>query len=142
SPAFFGIVDGSANTLNAILTLVAPLLALRIGKINTITFTRLASIPLMLIIGFSGSTLPLAVLAILYPVRQGLMDMAFGIFQVFSMEAIAREHRGLANSSYQAAFQVSWAVAAPLGGYIIARAGYTPVFIAAACIYLLFIGLF
>jgi MFS family permease len=138
SSALFGVIDGGANAFNALLTLLAPLLAARIGKINTITFTRMVSVPLLLIIGFSHF-LPLVV--VLYFLRQGTMDMAAGLFQVFSMEAIPGRHRGLANSVYQVAGQSASAISTPLGGLIIARAGYPPVFVAAAILYVIAISL-
>ncbi len=137
SSALFGLIDGGANGINALLTLVAPLLALRFGKINTVVFTRLVSIPLLLIFGFT-SILPLA--ALLYLFRQGAMDMSVGVFQVYSMEAVPVQRRGVANSGYQAAMQVSWAVTTPLGGVLIAHVGYTPVFIAGAVLYLVAIA--
>ncbi len=65
------------------------------------------------------------------------MDMSIGIFQFFSMEVVPKDRRGLANSSYQASFQVPWALAAPLGGLVIVHLGYPPIFIAAAVCYLL-----
>ena len=138
SSALFGLIDGGANAINALLTLLAPWLAMRIGKINTITFTRLLSIPLLLTIGLTN-LLPLA--AALYLFRQGTMDMAVGIFQVFSMEAIPERHRGLANSTYQAAYQAAWAVTTPLGGLIIVHLGYKPVFMLGAVLYVLAIAL-
>jgi len=138
SSALFGLIDGSATAVTALLTLAAPLLALRLGKVNTIVLTQLASIPLLLTVGLTG-ILPLA--ALFYLFRQGLMDMSSGIFQVFSMEAVPRQHRGLANSSYQASFQVAWALTAPLGGLIIVRLGYPPIFVAAAVCYVLSIAI-
>jgi MFS family permease len=133
SSALFGLIDGCANALNASLTLLAPLLALRISRINTLVFTRLLSLPLMLIIGLTG-WLPLA--AVLYPLREGLMDMSAGILQVFSMEVVAEQHRGMANSSYQAAYQAANGLATPIGGLIITRLGYAPAFVVAAVLYL------
>ena len=134
SPALFGLIDGGANAITALLTLTAPRLAKRLGKINAITLTRLASIPLLLTIGLT-SILPLA--AFFYLFRQGTMDMSAGILQVFSMESVTEKHRGLANSSYQSAFQVPWALAAPIGGLIIVHFGYTPIFILGAIFYML-----
>jgi len=134
SPALFGLIDGAANAITALLTLTAPRLAKRLGKINAITLTRLASIPLLLIIGLT-SILPLA--AFFYLFRQGTMDMSAGILQVFSMESVTEKHRGLANSSYQAAFQVPWAVAATIGGLIIVHFGYSPIFLLGAFFYIL-----
>ncbi len=134
SPALFGIIDGIAGLCNALLTLLAPWLAVRIGKVTTMVLTRLLSIPLMLIIGLT-SFLPLA--AVLYPLRQGLMDMTQGITQLFSMEVVSKQRRGLANSSYQVAYQGASAIGTPVGGLVIARLGFTPVFLAASLIYLL-----
>jgi MFS family permease len=134
SPALFGVIDGSANALTALLTLGAPWLAARIGRINMITITRLVGIPLLLAIGFTGF-IPLA--AILYPLRQGITDMGAGIFQVFFMEETPPQRRGLANSGFQAADQVGAALTTPLGGLIIAHMGYQPVFIIGAVVYIL-----
>ena len=138
SSALFGLIDGAANTLNALATLLAPLLALRFGKVAITAVTRLLSIPLMLIIGLTGY-LPLA--ALLYPFRQGMADMSNGLLQVFSMEQVPHEQRGFANSSYQAAYWLTYAVSASIGGVIIAQAGYAPVFIAGAAFYIVMISL-
>lgn len=137
SSAFFGVLNGGTITIAALLTLAAPWLAQRIGRVNAIVLTELASIPLLVTLGFT-TYLPLAALCFLF--RQGFMDMSNGIFQVFSMEAVPEQHRGIANSSYQIAFQVPWALTAPLGGLLIANMGYTPIFVGAAICYLLAIG--
>ena len=63
--------------------------------------------------------------------------MSAGVLQVFSMEAVAEKYRGIANSGYQAAFLVPWALMAPVGGLIIAHLGYPAVFIGGALCYLL-----
>ncbi|HEY7414848.1 MAG TPA: MFS transporter, partial [Ktedonobacteraceae bacterium] len=64
------------------------------------------------------------------------MDMSNGILQAFAME-IAERRRGLANSSYQAAFQGSQAITTPLGGLLIVQVGYSAVFVIAASFYVL-----
>jgi MFS family permease len=132
--ALFGLIDGGANAATALLTLVAPWLAARLGRMRAIVLTRLLSIPLLLTIGLVG-ILPLA--ALLYPFRQGIMDMSNGVLQVYSMEVVEERHRGLANSAYQVAFQVPWALAATLGGLLIAHFGYTPPFLLTAFCYML-----
>ncbi len=134
SSAVFGLIDGGANGLTALTTLAAPWLAARIGRVNVIALTRLLSIPLLLIIGLTG-ILPLA--ALLYPFRQGVMDMSNGVLQVYSMEAVSEKFRGLANSSYQAAYQVPWAITASLSGLIILHIGYAPIFLLGALCYVL-----
>ena len=130
----FGLIDGGATALTALFTLAAPFLAIRLGRVNSIALTQLASIPLLLTIGLT-SYLPLA--AALYLFRQPLMDMLMGVLQVFSMEAVPEERRGMANSSYQASFQVAWALTASLGGIIIVQLGYPPIFIGGAICYVL-----
>lgn len=130
----FGLIDGGATALTALFTLAAPFLALRFGRVNSIALTQLASIPLLLTIGLT-SYLPVA--AALYLFRQPLMDMSMGVLQVFSMEAVPEKRRGLANSSYQASFQVAWAITASLGGIIIVQLGYPPIFIGGAICYVL-----
>ena len=134
SSALFGLIDGGTTTLTALMTLVAPFLAVRIGRLNSIVLTELASIPLLVGLGLTPS---LALVAIFYLSRQPLMDMTMGVLQVFSMEAAPRRYRGLANSSYQAGFQVANAITASLGGFIIVQFGYPPLFIGAAICYLL-----
>jgi MFS family permease len=138
SSALFGVIDGGANGLTALTTLAAPWLAARIGRVNTIALTRLLSIPLLLIVGLTG-ILPLA--ALLYPLRQGMMDMSNGVLQVYSMEVVSGKYRGLANSSYQAAFQVPWAITASLGGIVIVQFGYAPIFLLGAACYMLAIAI-
>ncbi|GCE05534.1 MFS transporter [Dictyobacter aurantiacus] len=130
--ALFGAIDAAANTLNALLTLLAPWLVLRIGKVAALVIPRVISLPIMLLIGITGS-LPLA--ATLYPLRQGFMDMTQGILQVFSMEVVPPQRRGLANSGYQAAYQIMWALGASLGGFLISRVGYLSVFISTTILY-------
>ena len=130
----FGLIDGGATALTALFTLAAPFLAIRLGRVNSIALTQLASIPLLVTIGLT-SYLPLA--AALYLFRQPLMDMSMGVLQVFSMEAVPEERRGMANSSYQASFQVAWALTASLGGIIIVQLGYPPIFIGGAICYVL-----
>jgi len=133
SSELFGLADGAANGLTALTTLCAPWLARRLGRVNSIILTRLSSLPLLLTIGLTGS-LPLA--TGLYPLREGLMDMSQGVLQVFSMEEVEEQHRGIANSAYQASYQVAWAITSSLGGLIIVYAGYGPLFIGAAACYL------
>ncbi len=137
SPALFGVLNGGTIAIAALCTLAAPWLAQRIGRVNAIALTQLASIPLLVTLGLT-TMLPLAALCFLF--RQGLMDMSNGVLQVFSMEAVPEQHRGIANSSYQVAFQVPGALTAPLGGFLIANVGYTPIFLGAAACYLLAIG--
>ncbi len=132
SPALFGLIDGAANGLTALTTLLAPWLARRLGRVNSIALTRLCSLPQLIALGFTSS-LPLAI--VLYPLREGTMDMSQSVLQVFSMEAVPEEHRGLANSAYQVTFQIPWALTSSLGGLIIVHAGYSLLVVITTCCY-------
>ncbi len=138
SPFLFGLIDGGANAITALTTVLAPLLAARVGRTTTIVLTRIVSIPLLLTIGLTG-ILPLA--ALLYLFRQGTMDMAAVVLQVYSMEVVPEKYRGVANSGYQAAFQVPNALTTPLGGLLIVSVGYPAIFLIGACCYVLTIVL-
>jgi len=113
-------------------------LATRIGKVNTMVWTRLISIPLMITIGLTGF-LPLA--ATLYLFRQGMMDMSQGISRFSLWRPSQSSGGGVANSSYQASFQVAEAATTPVGGLMIVHLGYSSVFFLAAAFYLPAIGI-
>lgn len=132
SPALYGFVSGSANLAHALTTLLTPWLALRFGRVTVIAMTRLLGMPVILLMGWTGS-LPLA--AMLLPVRQSLMNMANGLLDVFSMEVVPAHQRGLANSAFQASYQVVWACSVLIGGFAIERLGYPAVFTGAVVCY-------
>jgi MFS family permease len=131
-PWQFGLIDGLATALTAGATLLAPWLASRLGKARAVVLTQALSLPLMLVLGFSHS---LWLAALLYPLRQGAMDMTMGVLQAFSMEVIPAQWRGLANSSYQAAYWIAYSLSTPLGGIIIVQQGYPTIFVLAAISY-------
>ncbi|MFQ5857246.1 MAG: MFS transporter [Anaerolineae bacterium] len=77
---------------------LAPLVAVRLGKVNSVVFTRMASIPFILLIAFSpdvgsviGSVLTVAGLA--YVARITLMNMASPVRSAFGMEILDPEER-------------------------------------------------
>jgi MFS family permease len=134
SSALFGIISGSSNAILAFATLLAPWMVMRIGRLKTIVFTSLLALPVLLCIGI----FPLLLLAaILYPLFQVLWNMANGIVQLLGMEVVPQKLQGRANSSYQVAGQIALAAATPIGGLLISRLGYTPVFLITAVLFLL-----
>ncbi len=78
---------------------LAPFLAARLGKVKSISFTRLLSVPFILLIAFSpdvgaafGSVLTVAGLA--YIARITLMNMASPVRSAFGMEILDPAERG------------------------------------------------
>ena len=110
--ALFGIIDGSSKAILAFATLLAPLLVMRIGRLNTIVLTSILSFPVLLGLGI----FPFLVLtALLYPLFVVLWNMTNGILQLFGMEVVAT----------------------PIGGFLISRLGYPSVFLIATGLYFL-----
>ena len=64
SSALFGVLNGGTIAIAALCTLAAPWLAQRIGRVNAIALTQLASIPLLITLGLT-TMLPLAALCFL-----------------------------------------------------------------------------
>jgi predicted MFS family arabinose efflux permease len=109
-------------------------MVMRIGRLKTIVLTSLLAFPVVLCLGI----FPVLLLAtILYPLFQIFWNMANGILQLFGMEVVPQKLRGQANSSYQVANQLALTAATPIGGLLISRLGYAPVFWIAAVFLLL-----
>jgi MFS family permease len=126
---------------------LAPLLAARVGKVKSIAFTRLASIPFILLIAFSpdvgaafGSVLTIAGLA--YVARTALMNMSGPIRSAFGMEILDPAERGT-QVGIQQALSAALTGAASFFGARLMSAGdfHTSFFIMAGC-YLLATVLF
>ena len=132
--ALFGIIDGSARTITAVATLLAPWLTMRIGRLRTIVLTSLLAIPVIIAIGIFPFLL---LAALLYPLFRAFWNMSDGVLLVLGMEIVPPERRGRASGSYQIAGQIALAVAAPIGGLVIKYLGYTSVFSMTAVFFLL-----
>jgi predicted MFS family arabinose efflux permease len=96
--------------------LSGPIIARRIGMLNTIVFSQLLSIPFMLILALAPS-LPLAIGAFL--IRGTLMNMAGPIQSLFNMEIVPPVDREVANSFTTLAWNGAWTVSSWIGGTII-----------------------
>jgi MFS family permease len=132
--ALFGLVRGSSDAVLAFGTLLAPLMVMRIGRLNTIVVTSLLALPVLL----SAGIFPLLLLAaLLYPLFLVLWNMPNGILQLFGMEVVPAKLQGRANSSYLIAAQVASTAATPIGGLLISRLGYTSVFLITTGLYFL-----
>ncbi|HEY3316291.1 MAG TPA: MFS transporter, partial [Bacillota bacterium] len=79
----------------AVATLIAPLLARRLGKVRTVVLTELASIPFLLLLAYSGN-LPAVVAS--YYLRGALMNMGGPIQQTFVLEQVAEHQRATLTS--------------------------------------------
>jgi predicted MFS family arabinose efflux permease len=125
TPPQIGIYYSMLQATMLIAVLAGPILRRRFGFIRTVTVTELLSIPFMVVLCYT-EYLPLAVGAFL--LRGALMNMAQPVSNTFAMEAVQNEDHGLINSLISIAWTSSWAISAPIGGYVIERFGFVPSF--------------
>ena len=107
-PLFFG-----ARVLNAASHLVAAWLAHRIGLIRTMVFTHIPSSVLLLTVPFAPS---FAVAAILFLLREGLVEMDVPTRQSYVMAVVRPEERTFASGVTQLTRTCAWAVAPAFAG--------------------------
>ena len=131
SPAVFGWLSASGLLCRLAGTVAAPRLAARFGAVQAIAGTQLASVPLLLLLGFAPHP---AAAAAMYLARGTLMNMAAPITAAFTMQALPPVGRGRGNSIIWLVGNAARTVSTLLGGALIAAAGYrVPYLVTAVC---------
>jgi predicted MFS family arabinose efflux permease len=102
-------------------TMAAPAIVHKIGKIKTVVFAELLSIPFMLVLAFTGS-IGWAVAAFL--LRAAFMNMGQPVSTNFSMEVVSEREQGLVNALMMLAWTGSWTFSTSFGGSLIESHGY------------------
>ncbi|MEI6509542.1 MAG: MFS transporter [bacterium] len=116
SPGQIGVYFAFLQGMMVLGFLSGPVLARRLGMINTIVLSQLASIPFMLILALAPS-LPLALAAFL--IRGTLMNMSGPIQSLFNMEMVPAADREVTNSFSVLAWNGAWTISSWVGGSII-----------------------
>ncbi len=111
--------------------LVSPMLAERLGRVPTVVFTQLASIPFMVWMGLTRSVL---VAQFCFIVRAALMNMAGPVSNTMMMELAKREEQGVLNALMVCLQSGAWAFSAWLYGHVL-RGNYPKSFLIAAVLY-------
>lgn len=104
-----------ANATTAISFLAAPRLADRIGTVHSIGLTSAVATVLLVLIPLTPSYL---LIAILFIIRQFLMNMSSPVQGAFTMSMVDREERAAAAGITGAAWNISNAVSPTIGGYL------------------------
>ncbi|MGB9776760.1 MAG: MFS transporter [Anaerolineae bacterium] len=115
-------------------TLLAPILAERWGKIRTVVFTQMASLPFLLALGFVP-ILPVAVGA--FWLRAMLMNMAGPLYTAFAMEQVRENERGTVGAMIGIAYSVGQGIGPGISGFVQRRFGFPPLFLTTGTTYLL-----
>ncbi len=122
---FFG-----ARVLNALSHLAAARLARRIGLVNTMVFTHIPSSLLLVTVAFAP-TFPIA--AILFLLREGLVEMDVPTRQSYITAIVAPEDRTAASGITGLVRLIAWAIAPAIAGLVSESSGLmTPLIIGAA----------
>jgi MFS family permease len=132
STEFFGVLSAALAVAIAAASLLSAPLADRFGKLPTSILAQASSVPFLLALG-AFPVVWLASAALL--VRTFLMNLTGAPLQTYLMEAVPERARVIASSVYNVTYQLAIAAGSGLGGLVIARAGYRPVFLAAAPFY-------
>ncbi|MFW9975193.1 MAG: MFS transporter [Candidatus Thorarchaeota archaeon] len=134
-----GLIFGINTIILSSGNFLAPALADRIGKVRTVVLTEALSIPFLLTLSWAD-TLQFAVLG--YVARNVLMNMAGPVSNAFFMEGLTKEERATAVGVVRSADSLVRAIAANIGGWLLALGLYRIPYLLVSGLYVLAIILF
>jgi len=118
----FGVAEGAigalffgARLMNAVSHLGAAWLAKRIGLVNTMVFTHIPSSLLLVTVAFASS-FPVA--AVLFLLREGLVEMDVPTRQSYVLAVVEPEARTVASGVTNLVRLSAWAVAPAFAGFL------------------------
>jgi len=124
-----GVLFFGARVLNAFSHLGAAWLARRIGLVNTMVFTHIPSSLLLCTVPFAPS---FGVAAVLFLIREGLVEMDVPTRQSYVMAVVRPEERTFASGVTNLVRTASWAVMPSLAGLFMQSLTLaTPLFVGA-----------
>jgi MFS family permease len=131
--SLLGVLFSLSAVLTGLATVFAPWVMDRLGsKIRAVTFTQAGSLIFLVILGFSPA---FSLTAAAFLVRAALMNMSVPLYSAFCMERAPEGKRGVVNSVIQIAWQAGWAIGPFISGFVQARWGFPPLFVATAIFY-------
>lgn len=144
NPGRIGVLFALSSVVTAAATLVSPIVARRLGRVRTIVWTQLASIPFLLLLAYSFY-LPAVVGA--YYVRSALMNMAGPLQTTFGLEQVRDDQRATLTSLNAMLGSLGRGGLGPIvSGYLQVRSGFSLAFTMTTVCYvvgsLLFYGFF
>jgi MFS family permease len=129
-----GLLFSVSAVITGVATLASPLLADRWGRIRALVFTQLASIPFLLLIGFSGM---FWVSGIAFWVRAALMNMGNPLYSAFAMEQVVERERATVSGLLGMSWNIGWTIGPYVSGYMQANPniGFKPIFVITCTLY-------
>ncbi len=113
--------------------LLAPALAEKFGKVNTIVLSQLLSIPFMAILAFTGQ---IEIAFVAFIMRAALMNMSMPVSHTMLMELCRKSEQGILSAFFILQWTTSWAIAAQIFGTLLGEdKNYFRVFAIAIILY-------
>lgn len=135
NPGSIGLLFAFASIVTGLATLLAPLITRRLGKVRTIVFTQLASIPFLLLLSYSFN-LPAVIMA--YYARQALMNMSGPIQTTFGLEQVRESQRATLTSLSAMLGSLGRGGLGPIvSGYLQVKSGFSLAFTMTTICYVL-----
>ncbi len=135
NPGTIGVVFAFSSVINAVATLLSPVLAKRLGKVRTIVLTQLLSIPFLLILAYSFN---FSAVVVAYYLRNALMNMSSPLVQIFALEKVSEGQRATLTSLNAMLGNLGRGGLGPVvSGYIQVSSGFSLAFTMTAVCYLI-----
>lgn len=128
-----GLIFSTGEMAMVIGLMAIPLAVERFGKIRTIAFTELASIPFLVVLAFTTN---IYVAAFAYIMRMTLMNMANPAINSFNMELVSGEQRATVSSLTSMSWYLCQSLSAYVSGIMMARSNYVLPFMVTCVAYL------
>jgi len=119
--AEIGLVAWTSSAATALGSLGSPALARRWGKVRAITFTQLASLPFLAVMGLSGDFWVYGAASL---VRCALMNLATPLINTFNLEIVGPGERATVSSLIQTVWNLGWALSGYAAGWIMQHVSY------------------
>jgi MFS family permease len=128
-----GLIFSAGELVMIVGLIIIPIIVERSGKVKTIAFTELASIPFLVALAFTTN---IYVAAVAYVMRMTLMNMAGPAINSFNMELVEDGQRATVSSLTSMAWYMCMSISAYLSGIMMAGSSYALPFMVTCGAYL------
>jgi MFS family permease len=128
-----GLIFSMGELVMIVGLMAIPLAVERFGKIRTIAFTELASIPFLVMLAFTAN---IYVAAFAYIMRMTLMNMANPAINSFNMELVPDEQRATVSSLTSMSWYLCQSMSAYISGIMMSMSNYALPFMVTCVAYI------
>ena len=136
-----GTTFAAGSLFLALGAFLAPFVSERLGKVPSVFFTRMASVPFILLIGLApelaAPTAVMSIAGLAYVLRTTLFNMSGPVAEAFSMEILHPSERATATGLEATAGRILQAAGGYLGALLMAGGDYRTPFFVMSVMYLM-----